>query len=509
MRAAETSPTTQPLVPRWGVFEVALNGPNEGNPFQDVRVTARFSNGPATVTVIGFYDGQGVYRVRFMPESQGIWSYQTQSNRSELSGKSGQFMCVEPTPQNHGPVRVAGVHHFAYADGTPMVLIGTTAYSWAHEPEPVEDQTLDTLKNSPFNKVRMCVLPGAAQPIFYPYERDSQGKWDSSRFNVQFFRHLEKRIAQLGQQGVEADLILFHPYEKGELKWFDAMDDAEDDRYLHYVVSRFSAYHNVWWSLANEYGQVKGKTDADWDHFFQLVAADDPYGHLRSVHNAQKVYDYNKPWVTHATIQNGNAVADFGRAVLMRELIPKPVVYDEVCYEGHSDRRWGQLSGEEMVMRFWLGTIAGTYVGHGETLGGADGLVWTGSGGQLRGQSPPRLAFLRKILEEGPRDGIEPIDEAYESHIGGRAGEYYLIYFGKEQPTDWPFALPRDPPDKNALAAGMKFAADVLDTWNMTVTPMPGTFTIDRLSGYLYRPAGDGKVTLPGKPYIAIRLRRV
>ena len=42
-------------------------------------------------------------------------------------------------------------------------------------------------------------------------------------------------------------------------------------------------------------------------------------------------------------------------------------MFDEVKYEGDIPRRWGNLSAEELVFRFWEGTIAGTYVGHGET----------------------------------------------------------------------------------------------------------------------------------------------
>jgi hypothetical protein len=292
------------------------------------------------------------------------------------------------------------------------------------------------------------------------------------------------------------------------MQWFNAMDDAGDDLYLRYVVARLSAYRNVWWSLANEYGQVKGKTDADWDYFFQVVAEEDPYGHLRSIHNAQKYYDPNKPWITHASIQNGSAVADFGRAVLYRELCPKPIVYDEIGYEGNIDRRWGHLSPEEMVKRFWLGTIAGTYVGHGETYSNPDKISWTSEGGELLGQSAPRLAFLRKILESGPADGIEPMDEFYTTHVGGKAGEYYLVYFGEETPSQWAFSLPRDPPNKNALAEGMKFHVDLLDTWNMTTTSIDRAFTIGKLVGAAYPAVDAAALTLPGKPYIALRIER-
>ena len=43
------------------------------------------------------------------------------------------------------------------------------------------------------------------------------------------------------------------------------------------------------------------------------------------------------------------------------------MVFDEVKYEGNVEQRWGNLTAEEMVLRFWHGTIDGTYVGHGET----------------------------------------------------------------------------------------------------------------------------------------------
>lgn len=498
-----------PNVERWGVFTATLAGPKDGDPFSDVQLSASFAHEKTTVSVHGFYDGDGLYRVRFMPDQLGQWQYVTQSNVPKLSGIRGSLNCTQPTDANHGPVRVRNVHHFAYEDGTPFVAMGTTCYGWIYEPDVIQEQTLATLKSSPFDKIRMQILPGKQPADLYPYPRDSSGRFDPSRFNPEFFQHLEKRIEQLGQQGVEADLILFHPYHKGEMEWFDDLDDTADERYLNYVVARLAAYHNVWWSLANEYGQVKHKTDADWDRFFQVVAAGDPYGHLRSIHNAAKFYDANKPWVTHASIQNGLAVSDFGRAVLYRDLIPKPVVYDEVGYEGNINARWGDLSGQELVKRFWLGTIAGTYVGHGETVSKPGGVAWTSGGGELLGTSPPRLTFLRKILEAAPPEGIEPIDEYYETHVGGKAGEYYLVYFGEESPLKRSFSLPRDPPNKTALAAGMTFKVDILDTWNMTVTPVDRQFILADVANSAYAAVGDAAVNLPGRPYIALRIQRM
>src|SRR5580658_9759914 len=64
-------------VERWGIFEAVATGPSSGNPFLDVTFGARFTQGHRTVDVAGFYDGEGVYRVRFSPDAVGHWSFVT------------------------------------------------------------------------------------------------------------------------------------------------------------------------------------------------------------------------------------------------------------------------------------------------------------------------------------------------------------------------------------------------------------------------------------------------
>ena len=97
--------------------------------FVDVQFSARFSLGDTNIDANGFYDGGGMYRVRFMPGTQGRWHYTTRSNAPELNGQSGEFAVTAPSAQNHGPVRVRNTYHFAYADGTPFRPIGTTCYN--------------------------------------------------------------------------------------------------------------------------------------------------------------------------------------------------------------------------------------------------------------------------------------------------------------------------------------------------------------------------------------------
>jgi hypothetical protein len=88
--------------------------------------------------------------------------------------------------------------------------------------------------------------------------------------------------------------------------------------------------------------------------------------------------------------------------------------------------------------------------------------------------------------------------------MGGQAGEYYLLYFGKQTPTSWPFELYKD-----RIKDGMRFKVDVLDTWGMTVTPVDGEFVTKKKDNYHFVDVNGRAVVLPGKPYIAVRIRRV
>ena len=63
-------------VEKWGVFDAAFAGPADGNPFVDVAIDVEFCFGNRRIAAPGFYDGDGVYRVRFMPDAEGEWSFQ-------------------------------------------------------------------------------------------------------------------------------------------------------------------------------------------------------------------------------------------------------------------------------------------------------------------------------------------------------------------------------------------------------------------------------------------------
>ncbi|WP_372638321.1 DUF5605 domain-containing protein [Cohnella sp.] len=474
---------------RWDVFEFTLHGPALGNPFTDVTLHAEFTHGECTLRVPGFYDGEGIYRIRFMPDTYGMWLYRTYSNARSLDGIQGEFYCSETRDWNHGPVRVKDTFHFSYEDGTRYIPVGTTCYAWTHQGEQLEEETLHTLAASPFNKIRMCVFPksyayNSNEPEHYPFEGSLQDGWDFTRLNPIFFRHLEQRIEQLGDLGIEADLILFHPYDR----WgFQEMKKGVDDRYLNYMVARLAAYRNVWWSLANEYDFMWAKREEDWERFASIIKANDPYNHLISIHNGLTFYDYERSWVTHCSIQRIDLYKTAESTNEWRDRWNKPIVIDECAYEGDIDAGWGNITGEEMVRRFWEGAIRGGYVGHGETYVHDEDILWWSKGGILHGASPKRIEFLKTLMEEGPAHGWNPIPGAWDAPSAGIRDEYILHYYGFNQPR---FKVYRMKP-------GIQYHVDVIDTWNMTVTRQEGVYE------------GIFRVELPGRPYMAVRLTKM
>ena len=478
-------------VEKWDIFEIELKGPQTGNPFTDVSLSAVFKKGDLTFNPEGFYDGSGIYRIRFMPNDTGKWTYITNSNSKELDGLKGSFECTEASENNHGPIGVRNKFYLAYADGTPYFQIGTTCYAWAHQGDEMEQETLRTLENAPFNKIRMCIFPkdyvyNQNEPVYYPFEGEPLKDWDFIRFNPEFWRHFEQRVLDLQKLGIEADIILFHTYDR----WgFEFMDKASDDRYIRYAVARLSAFHNVWWSLANEYDFMPDKKEADWDRFFQIIQKQDPYQHLRGIHNGSRWYDHNKPWVTHASIQT----SDMAAGIRFREEFQKPVIYDECKNEGNIPHGWGQLTPEQMVKYFWQGMLSGCYVGHGETYLHPEDLLWWAKGGVLRGESPDRIEFLKDFMVKAPDfEELQPMGDDKGNFVLGIPGKYYLVYGRTSGNTSV------------ILSGEIPYKIDAIDTWNMKVTPygtaQPGRYTFASLKEnmvYRFTPYTPGEKIRP------------
>lgn len=486
-----------------------------------VDLAAEFTDAAGSRIVKGFYAGGGVYKIRFLPEHAGEVSYKV----TGIISAEGKEICMPADTGRHGIVRAEGLHLKA-SDGTWFHSFGTTVYALCHQEASLTEETFKTLSENPFNKIRFCLFPkhydyNVNDPEFLPfmvkegktyeYERGNTFNsaeflskkseiWDVTRPNFAFWDAFEDKLKRLDGMGIQADLILFHPYDR----WgFSYMPMEDNLIYLDYCLRRFSAFPNIWWSMANEYDLCKARTMEDWYAIEDFIAQNDPYHHLLSAHNCFKVYDFHRPAVTHCSVQKRtmNLVPEYFRTY------GKPVLYDECVYEGNLKQTWGSLSGAEMMNRFWKVTVCGGYCTHGEVFLDMDmkniddAVLWWAKGGKLTGNSPVRIAFLREIIEEigqpleceeswlGKilRDDREQVPDRYEKcgehnitldmlynksdlielarqadaeyDYHGHAGEdAYLYYYGNDCCARVDIYLPEN----------HTYTVDVIDAWNMT-----------------------------------------
>jgi hypothetical protein len=209
--------------------------------------------------------------------------------------------------------------------------------------------------------------------------------------------------------------------------------------------------------------------------------------------------------VNHVSIQHFEVV----HTQDWRAQYGKPVVNDEMHYEGDIIQCWGNITGETLVHRFWMTVMKGGYAGHGETYTHPEDILWWAKGGELHGQSPERIAFLRRIVEEDVRQGLTPFEEldvsrAWRPVGGARDGDVTYIYLGEHRPVIWSTGLPQEDGD---------YEVDIIDTWNMTITPakrVEAPVPVKTRHGHKWRggkPDSAFGVELPCKPHICIRVR--
>ena len=87
-------------VPRWMPYAIAFRASAAaGNPLM-VSLSATVTGPDGSRFVLpGFYDGDGVWKIRVSPTAEGQWSLVTKSEFKELDSRSAAFECVKSTPQ--------------------------------------------------------------------------------------------------------------------------------------------------------------------------------------------------------------------------------------------------------------------------------------------------------------------------------------------------------------------------------------------------------------------------
>ncbi|HWM90724.1 MAG TPA: DUF5060 domain-containing protein [Thermoanaerobaculia bacterium] len=400
------------------------------NPFTSVTLTASVgSPSGKTYTVRGFFDGDGeggpagdVFKLRLFADEHGTWTWTTTSNRAELNGKSGSFLCSGTLPGvfADGPIVInpAQPRVFRHRHGRPVYLIGKfldaeapadIRFSHTLFSEEMDDEDKEAMfarhQDMDLNKMNVYVANKG------DYQHVSTTPWigtstnnDKTRFDLGRWHQYESWVRRLRDSGMAAQLWFF-----ADDSGFGDLPDADRKRLIEYGMARLSGYVNTLFILALEWQE--GWTPAEVESHAEYLHAHNPWDRLVSVHGITGRFQFpSEPWADYMDIQAGNnswhgQVHDTG--LLHRTLAAKPLIQEEHGM-GEEDTAHRQKA--------WAAFTAGA--------------ASTGTGAFLK----PLSRFASTVRFERLEPSLLRVlsGDAYAAEEPGR---FYLVYFHEGGPA--------------------------------------------------------------------------
>jgi hypothetical protein len=176
-----------------------------------------------------------------------------------------------------------------------------------------------------------------------------------------FYRRLDGRVAYLNSKGLIFDMVLGH--DRNHLAEFFPRPEQRE-RYLRYMVARYSAY-NITWQLVQEFEEYENGR-ALLNELGNQLKQMDPYGHPRTTHavttSAPLLPD---GWMDHILYQS----SDVAVGAIEHQLYVAPAVNAEFAYEdtGAGKTHAHHVDSDTFRKRLWNAFMNGQYPTFGNT----------------------------------------------------------------------------------------------------------------------------------------------
>jgi hypothetical protein len=342
-------------VPIWDRFEIQLVSESTyQDPLYDINEFYALFMAPSgrTQKINGFWDGEMDWKIRLMPDEQGMWTYHTfcsDTSNAGLHNISGSFNCLENENQHslyqHGRItRERGNYHLNHEDGTPFFWLGCTA--WNGGLKSTTEEWEHYLSHRAAHGYNVIQLVGTQ---WRGCDQNSEGEvafTGSGRIDLNpgFFKHFDTKMDRVNAHGHVAGLVLLWalPFGTGmELSPGYYLPDKEAILLARYMVARYGAHHVVW--ILGGDGQFYGELEDRWLHIGREVFKDKPQGlstlHPHGVSWIGEIYG-DEDWFDIDGYQSSHGTGERTVNFINRTIAegweknpPKPVINLEPCYE--------------------------------------------------------------------------------------------------------------------------------------------------------------------------------
>lgn len=435
------SPSRPSQVERWGRWELSLSTPRYyPNPFADVRVHAFFqSPSGKRYQIEGFYDGDGTWKVRFMPDEIGLWKWRVWSEPHDQNLKaSGTFRCLPSDLP--GPLRVHPENPlwFAFANGRPVYLLAFHLWNLDAMDEKTLAETLDFLRRFGFNAI---VGPHLTMERMV-WGRTPGGKVDFDRFDLNVWKGLDRALSLLA----ERRMVLIPFSIVGGTNGLPKPPSRRVlDRLLRYWVARWAGFWNATFQPVSEWEEGYREAEILWigRRLWEL----DLNRHLISVHSlrASTKSVQGATWFSYHTVQDKLRDYHFRKYIWFVDLFrsfPKPIFAHECLWEGNFYQKEAGLDVENLRKAAWVIALSGGQINYADEVVPPRrwrplrrvGMTFSeiGKKGRPNGHLYPYLHHLAQFLRSLPFWRLRPHPESVSTKIClAEPNRLYVVYAPK------------------------------------------------------------------------------
>jgi hypothetical protein len=344
----------------WDRFELSVTNTHPySNRYRDVTLNVTYTrpNG-STVPFWGFYDGGTTWRIRFMPDQIGTWSYNAVFSDGR-PGASGTFQCMASTLPGMLARDETNPRWIGYKGGNHVLVrsfhCGDRFFA-ANWPDSQRQAFLNWAEGQGYNMLSIASHYLNRDEAGRGAGWDTPALWNASadRPEAEEYQEMEVILDDLADRR-----LLVFPFAGFIGRASEQPStSAERDLYLRYTMARVGPYWNVMLNVAGpELGPFNGSTVSTLGNLINNL---DVFDHLLGCHqHTNNNLHRNQPWVSCDYLQGPkttNLDTLYDGLSSRRSTNPlSPIYGHEVLWHGnsnHPDYTDTQLRKNAWVMMF-------------------------------------------------------------------------------------------------------------------------------------------------------------
>ncbi len=428
----------------WDRFETTVVNTNTfNNPFTDVtlNITLTGPNGTKR-SAWGFYTGGTTWKIRFMPDRTGKWTY-TAVFSDGTEGKSGSFQVVPSEIPGQISLDASNPIWFGFIGGEHVLLrsfhVGDRFFAENWD-DPVDPQ--DGNKRTVFLDWAQAQGYNMFSIASHYLNRETNGRgtgWDTpdlwnknaQRPNPGEYVKMETILDTLAKRR-----IIVHPFAG----FFGANSDYPTNQthqtaYLRYTTARIGCYWNILYSVAGPELAKWSLSVSEINRLGGEIKSMDIYNHLLGCHMTKNKNEFqNRNWVTYDCVQGPTttSLSTLSSGLLDRRSQNAALYAHETLWAGNKNHP--DYSDTQLRKNAWVIMMSGATLNFGD-MNGNSSSGFTGSL-NLSDRRQDKHDIIKRVwdgFETFPFYRLRPhrdlVDRGY---CLADPGKTYLVYLDRQ-----------------------------------------------------------------------------